>query len=155
MREVVPPSQVNSVVTLKPALVGGVRAHVEAQVPLAHHRRLIPGAEQLFREEGILEGHASRLGRSDYGILHADLVIVSACHELAASRGALLRRVEGHQLNSFRGQPVDVRRVEGVVVEADILPADVVQNYHKDVGLLLAATHRFRGSRVCRGQGPF
>lgn len=159
MAKVITPAQVHPIVPLEPTLVGGIRAHVEAQVPLPHHRRLIPGSEQLFRQEGILEGHAARLGRSYHRILHADPVVIAACHELTASRRALLRRVEGHQLDALRSQPVDVGCMEGVVVEADILPAHVIQYYHEYVRLMLLRggsssrrCSRYRGSRVGRRQ---
>ena len=75
----------------------GVRRLVEAEVPLADHRRAVAGALELLAEKYFVEGHAAGLRGVDHGVLHARANTKTARHERRARRRARRRRVEAVQ----------------------------------------------------------
>ena len=105
---------------------------VVAEMPLAHHQRLVASAGEVLREDRLLEWQAELLilrNRSVDSQSHRRL----PGHQCGTRRTASRLDIESIELDARARDSIDIGRRDLAPVVSDIVPAEVVRQDQQDI----------------------
>ena len=123
-----------------------------AEMPLAHHRRVITGILQSLRERTLVGGKSIGMAGEDDQRLQAIAHGIAAGHQLGPRRGADRHSVKRIQPHTVLGELVDIRRLDVAAAIAQVRIAEIVGKNDDNVGFRICGSREGdRTQQAARG----